>query len=144
MRSLRLRITLALALGQLAVLVLATVIAQQAWFRSLADQFSSTLRDTAAAFESLREPAGRPPASYPLCARPSRRPVAAPRAVVARESLRRAWCEGRWGRGAVCGSVMTLPSASASRAVTRSSLTSTAVGEGTSMDAWSLSSTTSD
>ena len=58
MRSLRLRITLALALGQLAVLVLATVLAQRTGVKILTDQFDASLSDKAAAYESLIEQEG--------------------------------------------------------------------------------------
>lgn len=58
MRSLRLRITLALALGQLAVLVLATLFARRIGGSALTDQFDASLRDRAAAYESLIEQEG--------------------------------------------------------------------------------------
>ncbi len=82
MRSLRLRITLALALGQLVVLILATVFAQQTGARVLTDQFDASLRDKVAAYESLLEQEGTRVKIDPRAALALAPPLGTPREFV--------------------------------------------------------------
>lgn len=89
MRSLRLRIAAAVALGQFVLLALATAFAYRAGARALTGQFDESLRARAAAYESLIEQEGTRVHLDPREARALAPPPGEPRELV------QVWAAGR-------------------------------------------------